>query len=85
MSAPRVHNVLLAADRLDAEEAVRRDSSMANWSVITRESQLYGLMIGEWSVTERAAVNMVNLGRMVRYLKARAAVTEAARARGEIR
>lgn len=76
MSAPKVHNVLLAADRLDAEEAVRRDPSMANWSVITRESQLSRVMIGEWAITERAAVNMANLPRMVRYLKARAAVTE---------
>ena len=57
MSAKRVtvHNILLAADARDAAIAIQRDPSLAGASVITRESQLYGLMVDEWHITERAA------------------------------
>ena len=63
MSAKRVtvHNILLAANEADAAAAIHRDPSLANASVITRESQLYGLWIGEWHITERAADAMRNL------------------------
>ena len=86
MSAKRVtvHDVILAANEADAAAAIHRDPSLANASVITRESQLYGLWIGEWHITERAADAMRNLPRMVQYLKARAALTETLRARGEL-
>lgn len=86
MSAKRVtvHNILLAANEADAAAAIHRDPSLANASVITRESQLYGLWIGEWHITERAADAMRNLPRMVQYLKARAALTESLRNRGEL-
>lgn len=74
MSAKRVtvHNILLAADARDAAIAIQRDPSLAGASVITRESQLYGLMVDEWHITERAASNMRDLNKMVRYLRARA-------------
>lgn len=81
---PRVHDVILAADAKDAAVAIQRDPSLANASVITRESQLYGLMVDEWHITERAADAMRNLPRMVQYLKARAALTESLRNRGEL-
>lgn len=81
----KIHDVLLAADEADAQAAISRDPSLAGRTIILRESSLYGLMIGEWAITERAAANMRNLPRMVAYLRGRAAVTEAARARGEIR
>ena len=86
MSAKRVtvHDVILAANEADAAAAIQRDPSLANASVITRESQLYGLWIGEWHITERAASNMRNLPRMVQYLRARSALTETLRARGEL-
>ena len=86
MSAKRVtvHNILLAANEADAAAAIHRDPSLANASVITRESQLYGLWIGEWHITERAADATRNLPRMVQYLKARAALTESLRNRGEL-
>ncbi len=85
MSAKRVtvHNILLAADARDAAIAIQRDPSLAGASVITRESQLYGLMVDEWHITERAA-NMRDLNKMVRYLRARSALTETLRARGEL-
>lgn len=75
MSAKRVtvHNILLAADARDAAIAIQRDPSLAGASVITRESQLYGLMVDEWHITERAASNMRDLNKMVRYLRARTA------------
>lgn len=63
MNPPKVHNILLAADAKDAAVAIQRDPSLANASVITRESQLYGLWIGEWHITERAADAMRNLVR----------------------
>lgn len=78
---PRVHNILLAADARDAAIAIQRDPSLAGASVITRESQLYGLMVDEWHITERAASNMRDLNKMVQYLKARAALTESLRNR----
>lgn len=80
MSAKRVtvHNILLAADARDAAIAIQRDPSLAGASVITRESQLYGLMVDEWHITERAA-NMRDLNKMVRYLRARSALTETSR------
>lgn len=86
MSANRVtvHNILLAADARDAAVAIARDPSLAAASVITRESQLYGLMIDEWHITERAARNMPNLSKMTTYLRARSALTETLRARGEL-
>ena len=86
MSAKRVtvHNILLAADARDAAIAIQRDPSFAGASVITRESQLYGLMVDEWHITERAASNMRDLNKMVRYLRARSALTETLRARGEL-
>lgn len=86
MAAKRVtvHNILLAADARDAAAAIHRDPSLSGASVITRESQLYGLMIDEWHITERAADTMRNLPRMVQYLKARAALTESLRNRGEL-
>lgn len=80
----KVHDVLLAADAKDAAVAIARDPSLAGASVITRESQLYGLMIGEWHITERAARNMPNLSKMTTYLRARSALTETLRARGEL-
>lgn len=76
MTGAKVHNVLLAANEQDAAEAIRVDPSMANWSVITRESQLYGLWIGEWAITEAAANGMRQYPRMVAYLRRRAALTE---------
>ena len=86
MSAKRVtvHDVILAADAKDAAVAIQRDPSLANASVITRESQLYGLWIGEWHITERAADAMRNLNKMTTYLRARSALTETLRARGEL-
>lgn len=86
MSAKRVtvHDVILAANEADAAAAIHRDPSLAGASVITRESQLYGLMVDEWHITERAAATMRNLPRMVQYLKARAALTESLRNRGEL-
>ena len=80
----RVHDVLLAVDLMDAEKAIARDPSLASASIITRESQLYGLTIGEWHITERAAENVRDLHKMVRDLRARAALTETLRARGEL-
>lgn len=86
MSAKRVtvHNILLAANEADAAAAIHRDPSLANASVITRESQLYGLWIGEWHITERAAATMRDLNKMTTYLRARSALTETLRARGEL-
>lgn len=86
MAAKRVtvHNILLAADQRDAVAAIHRDPSLAGASVITRESQLYGLMIDEWHITERASANMRDLPKTVRYLNARSALTETLRARGEL-
>lgn len=72
---PTVHNVLLAVNEADASAAIRRNPEMANWSVITRESQLYGLWIGEWAITEAAASGMRQYHRMVRYLDTRAKLT----------
>lgn len=80
----RVHNVLLAANEADAVAAMQRDPSVAGWSVITRESQLYGLMIDQWAITERAASNMRQLPKMIRYLGGRTELTEKLRARGEL-
>lgn len=74
---PKVHNVLLATSEREAEVAKANNPSMANWSVITRESQLYGLWIGEWAITEAAADGMRDYPRMVRYLNSRAALTTA--------
>ena len=84
MSRTRVHNVLLAANEADAVAAMQRDPSMAGWSVITRESQLYGLMIDQWAITERAASNMRQLPKMIRYLGGRTELTEKLRSRGEL-
>jgi hypothetical protein len=39
-------------------------------------------MVDEWHITERAASNMRDLNKMVRYLRARSALTETLRARG---
>lgn len=75
-NTPTVHNVLLAADAEDAADAARRDPSLASCAVITRESQLYGIWISEWHITEMAARNMRDLGRMTTYLRHRAALTE---------
>ncbi|UAJ15484.1 hypothetical protein SEA_PUPPERS_53 [Gordonia phage Puppers] len=71
----KVHNVLLAVNEADAGATIRRNPHMANWSVITRESQLYGLWIGEWAITEAAADGMRQYRRMVRYLVNRAELT----------
>lgn len=76
-ATPTVHNVLLAANAKDAADAVRRDPSLASCAVITRESQLYGIWISEWHITDMAARNMRDLGRMTTYLRHRAALTEA--------
>lgn len=84
MSRTRVHNVLLAANEADAVAAMQRDPSVAGWSVITRESQLYGLMIDQWAITERAASNMRQLPKMIRYLGGRTELTEKLRSRGEL-
>ena len=86
MSKPRtrVHNVILAVNEADAVAAMQRDPSVAGWSVITRESQLYGLMIDQWAITERAASNMRQLPKMIRYLGGRPELTEKLRSRGEL-
>lgn len=86
MSKPRtrVHNVILAVNEADAVAAMQRDPSVAGWSVITRESQLYGLMIDQWAITERAASNMRQLPKMIRYLGGRTELTEKLRSRGEL-
>ncbi len=86
MSKPRtrVHNVILAVNEADAVAAMKRDPSVAGWSVITRESQLYGLMIDQWAITERAASNMRQLPKMIRYLGGRTELTEKLRSRGEL-
>ena len=57
--ATKVHNVLLAANEADAVAAMRRDPGLADWTIITAESQLYGLHIDQWAITERAASNML--------------------------
>lgn len=75
-NTPTVHNVLLAANAKDAAAAVARDPSLATASVITCESQLYGIWIREWHITDMAARNMRDLGRMTAYLRHRAALTE---------
>ncbi len=75
MIRPKVHNVLLAVNEADASAAIRRDPTMADWSVITRESQLYGLWIGEWAITEAAAEGMRQYPHMVSYLRWRAELT----------
>ena len=80
----RVHNVILAVNEADAVAAMQRDPSVAGWSVITRESQLYGLMIDQWVITERAASNMRQLPKMIRYLGGRTELTEKLRSRGEL-
>ena len=80
----RVHNVILAVNEADAVAAMQRDPSVAGWSVITRESQLYGLMIDQWAITERAASNMRQLPKMIRYLGGRTELTEKLRSRGEL-
>ncbi|ATW59053.1 hypothetical protein PBI_MAHDIA_54 [Gordonia phage Mahdia] len=86
MSKPRtrVHNVILAVNEADAVAAMQRDPSVAGWSVITRESQLHGLMIDQWAITERAASNMRQLPKMIRYLGGRTEITEKLRSRGEL-
>lgn len=75
MKRPTVHNVLLATSEAEAAVAIRRNPEMANWTIITRESQLYGLWIGEWAITEAAASGMSQYSRMVRYLDTRAKLT----------
>ena len=82
--ATKVHNVILAVNEADAVAAMQRDPSVAGWSIITRESQLYGLMIDQWAITERAASNMRQLPKMIRYLGGRTELTEKLRSRGEL-
>lgn len=78
MNTPKVHNVILALNTRDGQAAQAANPAMANWDVITRESQLYGMWIGEWVVTEMASAGMggPRYDRMVQYLRRRQALTE---------
>lgn len=84
-SQPVIADVLLAVNARDADAAISRDPRMAGWRVVTRESQLFGLWIGEWAITERAAEGMRDYPKMVRYLRSRARWTEQYRANGGVR
>lgn len=76
--AVKLHKVLLCANERDYLGAVQRRPDMADWTPIYRESQLYGLWISEWAITERAAHNMRHLDRMANYLEKRASLTRLA-------
>lgn len=82
--ATKVHNVLLAANEADAVAAMRRDPGLADWTIITAESQLYGLHIDQWAITEVAASNMRQFPKMLAWLGQAQAKTERLRAAGEL-
>ncbi|QLF84036.1 hypothetical protein SEA_UPYO_57 [Gordonia phage Upyo] len=73
-----IHKVILCSGPRDYAAVVARDPSKADWTPIYAESQLYGLWISEWAITERAGNNMRQLGRMCRYLETRARLTRLA-------
>lgn len=74
----KVHNVILARNERDGQAVQAADKTKANWDIITRESQLYGMWVGEWVITQMAADGMGDTRylRMVNYLRRRQAVTE---------
>lgn len=76
---PKIHDVILALNEADGAAVQADDPSMANWSVITKPSQLYGLHINEWVITQAASDGMggTKLARMVAYLRNQQALTEA--------
>lgn len=76
---PRVHDVILALNEADGAAVQATNPDKANWSVITKPSQLYGLHINEWVITEAAADGMggTKLARMVAYLRNQQYLTEA--------
>ena len=81
---PRVHNVILATDHQDGAYAILRDPSMEGWDIVTKESQLHGLHIDQWAITEMAASNMRQFPKMLAWLGENSRRTEAMRARGEL-
>lgn len=71
-------NVILARGKGDGEAVQAANPRMANWDILTKASEVYGIWVDEWVITELAAngLGLPRYNQMVKYLRRRQELTE---------